>query len=206
MDDCTIAAIVGRRGSGKSSLMKVMAAGERRSLVWDWRGEYSGEHVTLDDLPALFRRPAFAAVYRPDRGHDLVAEFDGLGHVLMELDCADFTLVVDELSLLVPRYAEGRIGKLLRLTRPQRIAILWATQRPTGIPGVMLSEANTLDVFHVHNRADLTALASYLPADALALVPTLPVLAYVHVDLLTRAWERRVLPPFNARQRRVSHA
>lgn len=186
--------------------MKLMAAGDRRTLAWDWRGEYVGELVTLEDLPQLFTRTAFTAVYRPDRRQKLLAEFDGLGYALTELECSDFTLVVDEVWQVTHGYDDSRICQMLRVTRPQRINILFANQRPTGVPGTLLSEANTLDVFHVHNRADLTALSAYLPADALAVVPTLPELSYVHVNLLTREWEPRALPPFTRAQRRLSHA
>ena len=179
MDDCTIAGIIGRRGSGKTTLIKTLAAGHRRVLFWDWRGEYDGEKVTLEQLPALFRKKRFSAVYRPGNG-DLVREFDALCHVARCIG-RDFTFCCDEAALVTPGYREGGLGLLLRYSRPQGINILWATQRACRIPGVLLSEANTLYVFHLHHRADLQALSTVLDPDDLGRVAALPPHEYLTI-------------------------
>ena len=181
MDACTIAGLIGRRGSGKTTLLKTLACGYRRVLFWDWRGEYDGKQIELGDLPALLQRRRFTAVYRPSDG-DLVAEFDALAHVLRKLG-HDLTLCVDEVAHVVPQYREGGLGLLLRYSRPQRINILWATQRPTRLPGVLLSEANTLYVFHLHHPKDLQALGTVCAPADLARLPALPPHEYLTLNL-----------------------
>lgn len=181
MDPCTVAGIVGRRGSGKTTLLKTLAAKQRRVLFWDWRGEYTGERVGLDELPDLFRKKSFTAVYRPGAG-DLVKEFDALCHVVRCLG-TDITFCCDEISLVTPNYREGGMGLLLRYSRPSRINLLWATQRATRIPGVLMSEVNQLYVFHLHQRADLQALSSVLDPEDLGRVAALPPHQYLTVNL-----------------------
>jgi hypothetical protein len=181
MDVCTVAGIVGRRGSGKTTLLKTLAAGQRRVLFWDWRGEYDGTRVGLDDLPDLFHHKRFVAVYRPGAG-DLVREFDALCHVVRCLG-KDLTFCCDEIALVTPHYREGGMGLLLRYSRPQRINLYWATQRAARIPGVLLSEVNTLYVFHLHGRGDLQALSTVLDPDDLGRVAALPPHQYLTVQL-----------------------
>lgn len=150
-------------------------------LFWDWRGEYQGEQVGLHDLPTLFQKKRFVAVYRPGAG-DLVHEFDALCHVVRCLG-QDLTFCCDEIALVTPNYREGGMGLLLRYSRPQRINLLWATQRAARIPGVLMSEANRLYVFHLHQRSDLQALASVLDEEALGRVAALPPHEYLTVNL-----------------------
>lgn len=181
MDVCTVAGIVGRRGSGKTTLLKTLAAAQRRVIFWDWRGEYDGERVGLDDLPTLFQKKRFVAVYRPGAG-DLVKEFDALCHVVRCLG-KDLTFCCDEIALVTPNYKEGGFGLLLRYSRPNRINLFWATQRATRIPGVLMSEINRLYVFHLHQRSDLQALANVIDPDDLGRVAALPPHHYLTVNL-----------------------
>lgn len=150
-------------------------------LFWDWRGEYSGERVGLDELPKLFTKNSFTAVYRPGSG-DLVREFDALCHVARCLG-RDFTFCCDEIALVTPAYKEGGMGLLLRYSRPQHINLVWATQRACRIPGVLLSEVNTLYVFHLHHRSDLQALSTLLDDSDLGRVAALPPHHYLTVNL-----------------------
>lgn len=135
--------------------------------------------VTLDKLPALFKRTTFAARYRPGR-YNLVHEFDALAYVVGELG-EDLCLVVDEAALVTPNYQEGGLGRLLRYSRPQRIHLLWATQRLCRIPGVLISEANVLHLFHLHHRADQMALGAYVDEAIVQRVAALPPHSYLTV-------------------------
>ena len=181
MDKCTVAGVVGKRGSGKTTLLKTLAAKDRRVLFWDWRGEYDGQPVGLSELPALFRRRSFTARYRP-ADNNLVYEFNALCHVVRKLG-AGLSFVVDEVALVTPSYQEGGLGLLLRYSRPQGINLYWATQRPTRLPGVLISEVNQLYVFHLHNRADLSALGGMLSESDVNQVRSLAPHQYLTVHL-----------------------
>lgn len=162
--------------------MKVYRARARRSIVWDWKGEYDGEPIsTLRNIAGLFDRPRFKAVYRAPRWAT-VKEFDALCHVLLNLG-TNFMFCVDEAATVCNGYAEGGLGQLLRYSRTQQIDLLWCSQKPCKIPGVYLSEVNTLHVFHLHGRSDLVALSEVLPAEELQRVAALPPHEYITVNL-----------------------
>lgn len=181
-DQCTVAGIVGKRGSGKSTLLKSYIVAAPRSIVWDWKGEYGGHVVTsLSDIPSLFDRPRFRAVYRaPLWG--TVKEFDALCHVLLRCG-SDFLFSVDEAATVCRGYAEGGLGQLLRLTRSQAISIVWATQKPTRLPSVYLSELNRLHCFHLHGRHDLIALSDLIGPEDLKRVAALPPHQHLTLNL-----------------------
>lgn len=154
-------------------------------LIWDWRGEYPGRVAGLHDLPALFAKRSFRARYRPVKrppgGASLIQEFNGLAWVIAELG-RDLVLVADEIKLLVDNGEENGIGWLLRYARPQRISIFWATQTPTCLPTVLLSETRRLFVFHLDHPSHLSALRTVLdPADCQR-VAALPPFSYVTID------------------------
>lgn len=150
--------------------------------MWDWKGEYAGDVIsTFGDVAALFHRPRFRAVYRaPLWG--TVKEFDALCHVLLRLG-SDCLFAVDEVSTVCDRYTEGGLGQLLRLSREQRISLAWATQKPTRLPSVFLSELNRLHVFHLHGRSDLIALSDVMDDAELKRVAALPPHDYLTVKL-----------------------
>ena len=171
--------IVGQSGAGKTTLLKSLISGSQRVLIWDWRGEYDGEEITsLEALPAAtYYRKAFRVRYRPF-AFDLVEEFNRLARFLCRpFDrigrCRDFTLVIDEAALVARNRQDGGLGLLLRVTRHQKISLLWATQRPSGLPGSFLSETRQLFAFRLSNPFDVRMLAGRFPPEDLAAIPRL---------------------------------
>lgn len=159
----------------------MLLAHERRIIIWDWRGEYDGDEVaTLHDLPgASFYRKRFCVRYRPFQP-DLVREFNELALFLCRpFDrigrCCDFTLVIDEAALVCRNQNDaGGLSLLLRVSRHQRINLLWASQRPSGLPGSFLSETRKLYSFRLENVFDVRRLAGRFAPDDLAKLSTLP--------------------------------
>jgi hypothetical protein len=150
-------------------------------LIWDWRGEYDGPIMERADLPALLPKKSFAARIRPNRLETLPNGFAALAHVVTGL-FSDVTVICDEVALVTPNRSEGGIGQILRYARPQRIGLLWATQRPTGIPGILLAESRTLYCFHCDARADLIALSHYLREEEVHRVGLLPAREFLTVS------------------------
>jgi len=178
--DRSLAGYIGRTGSGKTTLIQAHARNLSRLVIWDWRGEYAGPAVTRADLPAVLKRRAFRVRVRPTPWRRLEDSFAALAHVVCALG-SDLTIVCDEVALVTPDRKEGGVGHILRYARPQGIGFLWATQRPTGIPGILLSESRRLYVFHCDARADLAALGQYLNPDECARVAALPPFEYVTI-------------------------
>lgn len=171
--------IVGQSGTGKSTLLKCLTRRDRRVLIWDWRGEYDGEEITsLSALPAAtYYRRQFRVRYRPF-GLDLADEFLRLALFLCRPAdrvgrCRDFTLVIDEAAMVARLRHDGGLGLLLRVTRHQAINLLWATQRPSGLPGSFLSETRKLYAFRLENPFDVRLLAGRFGPEQLAQIPRL---------------------------------
>jgi hypothetical protein len=176
-----IAGYIGRSGSGKTYLIKTHAAAFTRTIIWDWRGEYDGPTLDRADLPTLLKQKSFCIRVRPNRLETLPNGFAALAHLVTAL-FADVTIICDEVALVTPNRTEGGIGQILRYARPQRIGLLWATQRPTGIPGILLAETRMLYCFHCDARADLIALSHYLPESKVGRIGLLPVREFITVS------------------------
>lgn len=171
--------ILGGSGTGKTTLLKQLLRERARVLIWDWRGEYDGEQLTdLNELPAAtYYRKRFAVRYRPS-SLNLVEEFTRLAQFLCRPDdrigrCRDFTFVIDEAAFVTRNRQDGGLGLLLRVARPQNIHLLWATQRPSGLPGSFLSETRELIAFRLQNPFDVRLLAGRFHPDQLAAIPRL---------------------------------
>lgn len=149
--------------------------------MWDWKEEYEGQIVTLNDLPKLFKRKSFTAVYRPGRWATY-RHMDALAHVFMAIG-SDFLFCVDEATTATHEYREGGLCQLLRFSRHRNIDLVWGTQRPCRIPGVLISEVNTMHIFHLHNRQDLQALRTVLTDEQCQRVAALPPHESITVNL-----------------------
>lgn len=157
-------------------------------MIWDWRGEYDGDQLsTLEELPAAtYYRKRFCVRYRP-RQLDLVQEFTQLALFLCRPDdkigrCRDFTLVIDEAALVTRNRQDGGLGLLLRISRPQNLHLLWATQRPSGLPGSFLSETRQLVAFRLENPFDVRLLRGRFCPEQLAAIPGLPDRQYFSTE------------------------
>lgn len=164
----------------------MLLAHERRIIIWDWRGEYDGPEVTtLDQLPhASYYRKRFCVRYRPFQP-DLVREFHALALFLCRPNdrvgkCHTFTFVIDEAALVCRNQNDaGGLSLLLRVSRHQRINLLWASQRPSGLPGSFLSETRKLYAFRLQNQFDVRRLAGRFAPDDLTKLSTLPDRQYL---------------------------
>ncbi len=100
----------------------------------------------------------------------------GLVWLLMGWPAAkNFLFIIDEVSLVNPPYGkEGGMGMLLRYSAEKNVRLLYVTQSITGLPGVLISQATELRLFHLHGRGDQQVLRSYLSEDDVQRVATLP--------------------------------
>ena len=180
--------VVGMSGSGKTTLIKSSIPDWPRLIIWDWKGEYSGEVVSIRRLAELLAQPGpFLARYRPKRTGSMVKQFEALSTFLLFFPRAqNATFIIDEAHMVAQQDSmdsEGLSG-LLRLSRSQNLTLVYTSQRPTYVPGSLLSECHWLVVFHLHRPSDLLAVRPYMQEDEWLLVPRLPKFEYIPSPLV----------------------
>lgn len=153
------ALIVGQTGSGKTVLAQHLLAARPFVVVLDPKRRFNAPgYETLSTLRAVTKSKSERIIYRPE--HDALHEWQDDGS-----DIARFfewifrrgntTLYVDEAYLVtnlnvIPRYYHA----CLTQGRELGIATWTATQRPMGIPQVLLSEAEHAYTFRLQLPQD----------------------------------------------------
>lgn len=167
-----MAVVLGRRGEGKSTLVKSWLRAWRRVLIIDPKREYPGKaHTSLATLHAAIRDgERFVLSYQPaglvDREHleavDIAAQ--------MALTYGDMLMVIEEAG----RYTQSgksicpQVRLLISEGRHHEVAVAAVSQRAASIGKDIIESADTLYLFHTHGEGSISYLASTIGADAAA--------------------------------------
>jgi hypothetical protein len=160
------AVIVGQTGSGKTELARQMLASRPFAVVLDPKRRFEAPGFrTVGDLRALTRARESRIIYRPS--HDVLREWNDNGSDIDKFfewifRRGNTTVYVDESYLItnrdeLPRYYHA----CLTQGRELEIATWSATQRPMGIPQVILSESEHTYAFRLQlpqDRAKVEAM------------------------------------------------
>ena len=169
--DAPVAVVLGRRGSGKTTLVKSMLCRFPRVLIVDPEHEYPG--TVCDSLSELYGRARterrFQLVYRPALGVAGTDELDAVdclaqiaynvGHLLLVIDEAD-------------RYAsQGKntlpyVRLLIDEGRHREVGLCAIARRPSRVPKDLIENAGWLYLFHTHGEHSHRYLASIIGAEA----------------------------------------
>lgn len=154
--------LVGRTGAGKSYLGRRFINGLSRLVVFDPKGTLAtgwnlepwsdkGERALLEGKPVRLRVPA-----------PLDGQWDGYAQTIYH--AGNCTLYIDEAYGVVPpgKRIPEYLNALYTRGRELRIGVWAATQRPTWVPLVMLSEAEWLFVFRLQMAADRQRMAELM--------------------------------------------
>ena len=164
--------VIGRRGEGKSTLVKTWLDRWRRVLIVDPKGEYPGAACySLATLHHHVRTSEqFRVCYRPmgmdDKQH-LVA-VDIAAHVALEY--GDMLVVIEEAG----RYTQmgqsvcPKVRRLISEGRHHEIAVCAISQRAASIGKDIIEAADTLYLFHTHGEHSAAYLASIIGREAAA--------------------------------------
>lgn len=156
--------ISGQTGSGKSTLARVLLQRREYVVIIDakrtikWPGyEIFTDLKKLTDVdpvkfPKLIYKPSFAALDEWDKfGND--SEINRFFQWVY--DRHNTTLYVDELALITKgNIAPFYYGACMMQGRELNIEVISGTQRPTGIPQVVMSEAEHVYVFKLRMEQD----------------------------------------------------
>jgi len=162
--------IPGMNGSGKTFLAKTYLAGNEKPVyVLDTKGTFTWEQIpadkqititTYNDLPKVTGKYRFI-IYRPRHEELEIEYYDVFFRFCYELQ--HVTVYVDEAMQVCP--SPSKIPSYYKgiLTRGRELDVnIWsATQRPSGIPIIIYSEAYHWFVFKLQNPTDREKLADY---------------------------------------------
>lgn len=172
-----VVVLIGKKGTGKTSLLRTLVAPARRALIADveakWEcgpgdEEVRGAEALLARVKPLAADSAapFRLVYRDDAPR-LALTAPGVAFVLKSC-----TLVVDELAWLCDsrRPLPPYLARILQFGRERRVNLLGTTREPQEIPDLFFPTADLLYFFRVDPgngldriRRRYRALAAELP-------------------------------------------
>lgn len=170
----TIGFVTGRKGCGKSTLVREVTREHRRVVIMDYVGEYGGNCGAL-----VFEGfvPSMRALARHERARRfclslrIVDQRDALQALAVVYELRDVLLVVEEASWLCsPSYLPHELQQLVRLGRHREISQLYVAQRPVMVHRDVTSQADWIASFQQHGERDVRYLEDSVLADRAELV------------------------------------
>lgn len=147
---------MGKRGTGKSYLVKQWCRQYKRLLVYDPQGEYT-DGVIIDDLAELKKfwikvyRKNFRIIYRPI---DAEGEFEPICRLVWE--CQNVTFIIEEVqSFCNPQSICYDFKALIAKGRHRDIELIGITQRPAEISKLLTSQTKRMCIFNVTDPNDV---------------------------------------------------
>lgn len=166
MKQNTIVALVGRKGSGKSTLVGEIVREFPRALIVDTMNEYGG-NIGAD--VAFGFDAAVEAVLEAERSRRYRFSLRGLEHdqVLEILEgvgtLRELLVVVEEASAYMKaQQIPWEIAQLVRMGRHNGISQLYVAQRPSMLHLDVISQADVIVSFQQHARRDVETLVGHL--------------------------------------------
>lgn len=184
MIDNTVTTVLGRKGSGKTTLVQEIIREHPRAVMFDPCGEY-GANVgarIVTGFPAAARALADVS-RRPRERWRLSLRVDDLEDQLALLRIAwyleRYLLVIEEAGeLCTPQHLPPEISRLLRMGRHHRISQVYVGQRPSTVHRLVTSQSDLIVSFQQHEERDVDYLRATIGPGAEA-VRTLPRFALI---------------------------
>lgn len=169
--DAPVAVVLGRRGSGKTTLVKAKLAAFPRIIIVDPEHEYQG--TVCDKLSKIYNLARttlrFRLVYRPARGLASKGELEAIDCLAqIAYTVGNLLLVIDEAD----RYArQGKdtlpyVRLLIDEGRHRDVGLIAVARRPGRIPKDLIENAGWLYLFHTHGAHSQKYLAGIIGAEA----------------------------------------
>ena len=152
-----IVLVLGRKGSGKSSLVKnVLIKDKKRLIIIDVQSEYD-DYLIIEDFESLdeyiSEHKEFKIACRFTNDKDLYFLFS---YVFIE---GNLTLCCDELSKYVSAYKKGHpFSDLINFGRHKQIDIIGVARRPAELSREFRSQADIIYSFYQYDEKDLQVL------------------------------------------------
>ena len=165
MTEKKITIVIGKRGSGKSYLVKKMIAKEKNLFVWDLMSEYEQGVIFEQETQAEmiewwrshYRRP-HRIVYRPLNPN---AEIEFIANCIYSL--GNVTFVVEEIDSVCTTFdMPVAFHSIIQRGRHKNITLIGVTPAPFGIHRNLTRQAKEIYIFNTNEPRDVQYLTNLL--------------------------------------------
>lgn len=173
-----IISIFGRKGSGKSILLKSAVKNCRRLLLIDPMSEYNNGYVTYDlnDMLNKIEREYFRIIFRP------LSEDDYNNAIYAALAVKNMTLAIDEIDLYCNSYYMSEpLRYCIQYGRHFNISIIAVSRQPNRVRGDITSQSDFILSFETHGYNDKKYLQSFAGDDIRGLISNLQQHNFINV-------------------------
>lgn len=174
-----ITVVLGRRGCGKTTLIKGLVAIQPRLLIFDTLAEYqSSGRVFRSFVPMLTYVQSrqyiqFRAVFQPVETQDLEQSFSDFMRLCWIV--GNCIIVVDEIDQVAsPVSIPNELAKNLRYGRHRKLFVIAASRRAADVPRLITSQADELISFNQTEPRDIAYIEAFAGKDFAYRTMTLP--------------------------------
>lgn len=181
-DEKKIILVIGKRGSGKSYLVKKLIQSRTRLLIWDLMSEYTGCVVFTAEEWETFRAfflkvyyKKFRIAYRPLHPKE---EIDRIARLIYEL--GNVTFVVEEIDAICgSNYIDPTLECILHRGRHRNIELIGVTPAPFGINRDLTRQAKEVYIFNTNEPRDREYIRNLLGSETEKMLDSLGQYEYV---------------------------
>jgi hypothetical protein len=176
-----VISVFGRKGSGKSTLVREIVDEAPRVIVFDTMGEYARKRDKIFDtfesaaseLGRVQHERRFRVIIQ------LVDEEDALAAMRVAYDVPACLIVVEETSFYCsPSYLPMELARFVRYGRHREIDQIYVSRRPAEIHRDLTAQSDLIVSFQQHEPGDVEYLRKVMGPDADRL-PGLPKYAII---------------------------
>jgi len=171
----TVTVVIGRKGSGKSTIVREIVADYPRVMVLDSLAEYDDcDVVEEDDCPEALLKASGQSKFRI--ACRCLGLEDNLDLMRIAYEMPPKTLIViEEASLYAsPTHLPDEMAALIRYGRHRELDLVFVARRPSELHRDVTANADVLVTFQTQEPRDIMYLRSFYGDEALTL-PTLPL-------------------------------
>lgn len=186
----TLVGVAGRKGSGKSTMMRRILERCSRLFLFDPMGEHGWVPNRFNDwqdadefLAWAQTQKLFAGSYIPQGS--LEQDFDWLADIIY--DQGNLVFGVEEVPMLCsPSYLPSSFDRIVRLGRHRRVSVVWTAQRMAEVARRLTAATDYFVLFGHTEPRDLDAIAERCGSDVADKVMGLSLHGYLVWDVINR--------------------
>jgi len=185
-----IIGVVGRKGSGKSTMAHRILQRIPRLFVFDTMGEHGFVPNTCRDLGEAEEFLAWAEMQDTFAGRlipddDIEADFTVVARWVYEQ--GEMLFAIEEIPLLCrPGFLPPELGQLVRLGRHRDLSLLWTAQRAAEVSRTLTAMTDIFILFSSTEPRDLDAIADRCGTEIADKVSCLPLHGFLVWDVIAR--------------------